>query len=91
MALNLYSNENTPITLTVKASEIAFREPVKEFVRAHMYKNIILDNVKVENVDGVLVRSWGNDGDLTVNNLTADVDMENLVVAADEDFICKSI
>ncbi|MBR5538281.1 MAG: right-handed parallel beta-helix repeat-containing protein [Clostridia bacterium] len=91
MALNLYSSDDMPITLTMKNAKVSFREEAKEFVKAHSYKRITLDNVEIGNLSDVLVRSWGGDGELVTKNLVTDVKEANYVVPATEEFICKSI
>ncbi len=91
MSLSLYSTVDMPIELTIRNSKISFREKTPEFVRAHSYKRITLENVEIENLDSVLVRSFGNDGELVTDKLKTDVKAENYVVATTEEFVCKSI
>ncbi len=90
MSLNLYSFADEPIDFTMKNSKVSFRESATEFVRAHSY-NIKLENVEIENLGGVLVRSFGCDGELSVKNLVCNVEKNNYVAASEEPFICKSI
>ena len=79
------------ITLTMKNVKVSFREEAKEFVKAHSYKRITLENVEIGNLADALVRSWGKDGELVTKNLVTDVKEDNYVVPATEEFICKSI
>ena len=94
MSLNLYSTEDTPIAFSIKNSAIAFREgaAANEFIRAHSFSKIELKDVCIAGLEAdVLVRSWGNDGELLTENVITDIAPDKFLVAATEPFVCKAI
>ena len=49
---------------------ISYGEPIEELVYACNCKEIKLENVQIEGVKGKLVKSWGNVGKLTCENVS---------------------
>lgn len=71
MSLCVYATDEKPVTLTVRDSEFDFREGVTEFIRTYAYDKIELDGVRVRGNGDVLIRSWGNDGELVLREVDA--------------------
>ena len=50
-----------PVRLVFRNCEIGFSKPQPEFIRGAFIGDVELDNVKIEGVDGPLVRLWHAD------------------------------
>jgi hypothetical protein len=88
MPFNAYGDEKNPLTLKLYNCRISFNETVDCAVRGGNYKLISAEKCVFENVDGALVRCYGESGRVEVSNVIGV--KENLTVT-DEKFESKSI
>lgn len=88
MPFNAYGDRENPLTLTLKNCNIAFSQKTDCAVRGGNYKLISAEKCVFENVDGALVKCYGESGRLEVSNVIGV--KENLTVT-DEKFESKSI
>ena len=68
--LFLYGDKNEPIEFTMRDCSISYEEPIDAFAYVCNCKEIKLENVQLNGVKGKLVKSWGNFGKLTCENVS---------------------
>ena len=73
MPVSAWGDKDVPVKLTFQHCEIGFSKPQEEFVRGSFIDSVELQNVKVEGVNGPLVRLWNAEAG------TPDVKVKNLV------------
>ena len=88
MSLSAYGDKEYPFTLTIKDSTITFAEPQPEFIQAAYTTLVDLENVKIEGVDGPLMRSWGGECEFRLKNVEG---ITENVVEADQPFNRRAI
>jgi hypothetical protein len=88
MPFNAYGDRENPLTLTLKNCNIAFSQTTDCAVRSGNYELISAEKCVFENVDGALVKCYGESGRVEVSNVIGV--KENLTVT-DEKFESKSI
>jgi polygalacturonase len=94
MGLTAYGIKGSPMTLTLKNVEYAFHEECKEtpMIRVANCDEIKLENVKVTGFEGnSFIRAWSNGIKVTVDGLDCDIKDGELLVMADEEFVCRPI
>jgi len=93
MPLTAYGDKETPITLEMKNVEISMRKGSEEIDFMHIanHKKITLTDVTITNYKSKsLIKAW-TEGEVEITNLTCDVNKENYVIKAEEEFICQPI
>ena len=88
MAFNAYGDRENPLTLKLKNCDIAFKESVEEAIRGGNFALLEAKDVKFENVDGALVKCFGEVGEIVAENVTG---TKSTVIVTDEPFYSKSI
>ena len=94
MGLTAYGIKGSPMTLTLRNVDYTFHEEATEpaMFRVANCDEITLDNVKVTGYKGnSLIRAWSEGTRVNVNNLDCDVKDGELLVLADEEFVCRAI
>ena len=62
------------------------------FIKGAHFKEINIDNLKFDNYKGnSFIRIWSDTGLVNINNTTAKINEDELVVRADEEFTCRPI
>ena len=61
MPVSAWGDRDVPVRLAFRNCEIGFSKPQPEFIRGSFIGGVELENVKVEGVDGPLVRLWNAD------------------------------
>ncbi len=94
MGLTAYGVEGCPMNITLKNVEYTFAEGAEEtpmFRVAHC-DEIKLENVKVNGYQGnSLIRAWSDGIKVTTENFECNVKEGELLVRADEEFVCRPI
>ncbi len=58
-----------PLDLTLRDCKVSFAGRVPEFIRGANVRSLVLENVKVEGVDGPLLRTWQGETEVQAVNL----------------------
>lgn len=75
--------------INYSAAEGCEEEP---FIKGAHFKEINIDNLKFDNYKGKsFIRIWSDTGLVNINNTTAKINEDELVVRADEEFTCRPI
>ena len=94
MGLTAYGIENSPMEITLRNVDYSYREGGEEspmFRVAHC-NAINLENVKVTGFDGnALIRAWSDGVKVNTENFDCDLGNADLIVRADEAFVCRPI
>ena len=90
MPINLYGKEDEKVSLTLRNTEIELAPIMenKSLIHACNYKDITLDNVKIQGKLEAVVKKW-SDGKITLDNVEADAAED--VVKANESFFTRAI
>ena len=95
MPLTAYGDKDTSIKLTFKNVDISLRKGFEDVVLLHVcnYDKITLDNVSIKNSTAdTLIKRWqGVEGDIDIIDLECDINEENLITDATEEFVCTPI
>lgn len=98
----VFGSETLPCTLKIENADIAFAKDRRvvlwwdnnkvyetgEFIKAKNFEKIVLDNVKVSGLGGdTLIKSWGNGGEVVVNQLDSAGFDGDLIHDTDEEVI----
>ena len=88
MPFNAYGDKENPLTLTLKNCGIAFSEKNDCAIKAGNFELVRVEDSVFENVDGALVKCYGEVGKVeTKNVIGAAKDFD----VTDEAFVSKSI
>ena len=88
MAFNAYGDRENPLTLRLVDCNIAFKESVDSAIRGGNFSLIEARDLKFGNVDGALVKCFGEAGEVVTENVSG---IERLIDITDEPFYSKSI
>ncbi len=88
MPFNAYGDRENPLTLTLKNCNIAFSQKTDCAIRSGNFKLINADNIKLENVEGALVKCYGESGKVEAHSV---IGVDRICDATDEQFESKSI
>ena len=88
MPFNAYGDRENPLTLKLENCNIAFRESIDCAIRSGNFELIEAKNVELCNVDGALVKCFGEEGKIVTENVTG---VERILDKTDEPFYSKSI
>ncbi len=94
MGLVAYGIENSPMVLNLKNIEYSFCEGYEEtpLMRVAYCDEINFDNVKISNYKGKsLIRTWSNNVKVNTKDFDCDLNGGELLVSADEEFVCQKI
>ena len=76
LPLNAYGQDShygydfcVPLDLTLRDCKVSFAGRVPEFIRGANVRSLVLENVKVEGVDGPLLRTWQGETEVKAVNL----------------------
>ena len=88
MPLDLYGDAQKKHTVSLKNCKIAFTGKVPCAIRAAHFERLALDTVDFINVNGPLVRSYGDSGEIAAKGVTG---VNGLLTETDEPYLSKSI
>ena len=88
MPFNAYGDRENPLTMKLKNCEISFKEKVDCAIRSGNFAVIEARDLRLENVDGALVKCFGEAGNIVTENV---VGVDKIVEITDEAFYSKSI
>ena len=89
MPLNAYGDSLTPLTLSIKDSQIEFSDSADCAIKGGYFKLIEAKNLKIENLNGAFVKVYGGEGGkIETENLEG---VELLSQVTDEQFDVKAI
>lgn len=88
MPFNAYGDRENPLTMTLKNCGIAFSEKTDCAIRSGNYELIKVDECVFENVDGALIKCYGESGRVEVRNV---IGVNCDLTVTDEKFESKSI
>jgi len=88
MPLNAYGDSTTPLTLSIKDSEIEFSDGAECAIKGGFFKLIEAKNLKIKNLKGAFVKVYGEEGKIETENLEG---VEVLTERATEEFKVKAI
>jgi len=94
MPLTAYGDKDVPVTVELENVDISIQKGFEtiDFMHAANYKKIAFDNVKLSNFKGKsLIKSWTESGKIEINKLDCDIDENNYLTLADEEFVCQTI
>ena len=94
MGLTAYGIEGAPMKLTLKNVDYTYAEEAAEtpMIRIAHCDEIELENVTVSGYCGSsLIRAWSDGTKVTTKNFICNIKEEELLVKADEEFICRAI
>ena len=94
MGLTSYGVKEVPFVLTLRNVEYSCREgsETDPLFRVAHFKEIRLENVTVKGYAGnALIKTWSDGGTVTVEHLDCPVKEGELLVKADEEFVCRRI
>lgn len=94
MGLTAYGIEECPMEITLRNVDYTYAEGAEEtpMLRVAHCKAINLENVTVNGFKGeALIRAWSDDITVNTDNLSCDLGDGELIVRADEPFVCKAI
>ena len=94
MGLTAYGIESSPMEITLRDVDYSYREGAEKspmFRVAHC-KAINLENVRVTGFGGAsLIRTWSDGVKVNTDNFDCDLGEGELIVRADEEFVCKAV
>ena len=94
MGLTAYGIESSPMELTLRNVEYTYAEGAEDtpmFRVAHC-SAINLENVKINGFAGAsLIRAWSDGVKINTENLDCDLSNGELLVRADEEFVCRRL
>ena len=94
MGLTAYGIESSPMKITLRDVEYSCREEGKEnpiFRVAHC-DEILLENVSISGFGGdALIRTWSDGVQVKTENFDCDLGGGELIVRAEEQFVCKAV
>ena len=88
MAFNAYGDRENPLTLRLENCKIAFEKVVDAAIRGGNFALIEAKNVHFDNVDGALVKCFGDAGEIVTENLTG---TKRVLDVTNEPFYSESI
>ena len=88
MPFNAYGDRENPLTMRLKNCEISFKEKVDCAIRSGNFAVIEARDLRLENVDGALVKCFGEAGNIVTENVDG---VDKIVEITDEAFYSKSI
>lgn len=94
MGLTAYGIEDAPMKLTLKNVDYTYAEEAAEtpMMRVAHCEEIELENVTVNGYRGTsLIRAWSDGTRVTAKNFNCNVKEDELLVRADEEFVCRPI
>ena len=89
--ITLYGAEDNPVSAEISGLEISFEKPIGAFMNLCHYKEIILEDVNVRNIDSnPLIKKWSDDGEIIYRNFVypANTNVEGMAM---EEFECMPI
>lgn len=69
MSLCAYGKADAPLALTIEDASFSFAEPQRELIRGAFIRELDVRNVRVRDVDGPCLRSWGGETELKADDL----------------------
>lgn len=94
MGLTAYGIESSPMKLTLKNVDYTYAEEAAEtpMMRVAHCEEIELENVTVNGYRGSsLIRAWSDGTKVIAKNFNCNVKEDELLVRADEEFVCRAI
>jgi hypothetical protein len=88
MPFNAYGDRENPLTLTLKNCGIAFSEKTDCAIKTGNFELIKVDSCVFENVDGALIRCYGEKGKVETDSV---IGVDRICDVTDEQFFSKSI
>ena len=88
MPLDLYGDAEKKHTVTLKNCKIAFTGEVTCGIRAAHFEKIVADGVAFENVNGPMIRSFVDAGEIVATSVTG---VTELLADTDEPYISKGV
>ena len=88
MPINAYGDPANPLTLKLKNCDIAFASEIDCAIRGGNFALVDAENVKLENVNGALVKCFGISGEVRAESVTG---VDRVCDLTDEPFVSKSI
>lgn len=88
MPINAYGDPENPLTLKLKNCDIAFSNEVDCAIRGGNFALVDAENVRLENVNGALIKCFGGAGEMKAESVTG---VDRVFVLTDEPFVSKSI
>ena len=88
MPFNAYGDRENPLIMTLKNCDIAFSEKTDCAIRGGNFSLIEAENLHFENVDGALVKCFGEAGEIKTANVCG---IDRVLDQTDEPFYSKSI
>ena len=88
MPFNAYGDRENPLIMTLKNCDIAFSEKTDCAIRGGNFSLIEAENLHFENVDGALVKCFGEAGEIKTANVCG---IDRVMDQTDEPFYSKSI
>ena len=88
MPFNAYGDRENPLIMTLKNCDIAFSEKTDCAIRGGNFSLIEAENLHFENVDGALVKCFGEAGEIKTANVYG---IDRVLDQTDEPFYSKSI
>lgn len=92
MPLTLYGREDEKAVLTLRNINAAMREGCEDipFIKACNFKKIRLQDVKIDGLKDTLILSR-SEGEIELENVDVDFDLDSAVKYTDEEFVIKTI
>ena len=88
MPFNAYGDPENPLTLKLKNCGIAFSAPTDCAIRGGNFKLVSVEESVFENVDGALIKCYGEPGEIVAQNVLG---VKNICENTEEKFESKSI
>ena len=88
MPFNAYGDRENPLTLVLENCGIAFSSKVDCAIRSGNFSLIKVESTVFENVEGALIKSYGEPGRIEAQNVLG---VNEIVTVTDEPFVSKSI
>ena len=88
MPINAYGDPENPLTLKLKNCDIAFSNEVDCAIRGGNFALVDAENVRLENVNGALIKCFGGAGEMKAESVTG---VDRVFDLTDDPFVSKSI
>ena len=88
MPLDLYGSAEKKHRVYLKNCNIGFTEPVACAIRAAHFETLHAENVRFENVNGPMVLSFGDAGEITTERVSG---VKALIESTDDPYISKDV